>query len=552
MGKRDVSVYCETEKSQACAMCAAKYHRKCEKLFDTYDLTVESRKLIEEELASLSGERQKGAPEDKKDARSAARQAITRKEVEEMKGKVEKDATTYGNMMNSAEDAFRDNVQAKKDSLQETQRNLIRDLENLDEQLKRAAEGQEEHTKSLRKMHAELTDLTEDKHFLEVFRDYESLQQRGSQGLAINERGLKSLRKRLQDFEEDKSIQNIQRLVQDMAQRQGPRKGSYHYQDFQNLVYFLTPYSFHMYTYDVDAKVASIIKLMDENGKEFRMKFNSSTLYVNNRIFLIGGTEKLSLCGRDCWEYSFLHNSVRKFKPMNLARREHSVVLMNKHIYSVGGWGEEIGDNDERTNKGLTSTCEKILVDAPGQATQHWQQVKKLNAPKSAVSLCTFEESGTIYAIGGLAKDTKAFYFERLHCETDALPDQSADRDYSLPISKWDPIELAVPSAFTEGNKMVGSFSYTWKDENYILLFIGGDTAEASKAYTFKETERKLEEFACPKIKGTASLHNRRPLYTNKKKDIYFVAFYDILHFQIGDKPDWCDPTPTKEWISYK
>ena len=380
-----------------------------------------------------------------------------------------------------------------------------------------------------------------DENFQDVLQHYRTLKNRSMAGEKIGERMVRGLLDTVEEFKNDTTMQEIHQNCLKLTKKKENQKDSY-YQEFMNLVYFLSPLSPYMYTYDVDSGISSVIKLVDGDQKDFPMRFNSATLLVNNRIFVIGGTEHLSECGGTCWEYSFLRQNVKEIKAMHMPRREHAVVYIKNSIYAVGGWGRD----------GLTNTCEKILVNTIGRDSKDsWEYVKKLNTPKSAISLCAFESTGAIYAIGGLAKDTSVASFERLMCSSDSLPEKSADQDFSKPISLWEKIAVAEVSSFCEVNSMVGSFGLKKGDKNLIVIFAGAEKPEDSKALIYSEHEKKATPFKCPQLSGTAGLHNRKPLHANSGKDIYYVGFYDILHFNV-ERMDWEAPIDTRLWISYK
>ena len=566
IGSRMATVYCESEHRMICSMCAAKYHRTCTQLYDTYDLVIRSCKLIDEEMIAAKGHLPASGAEPRKLAPAGKQELaeITREEIKQMHEDITNSKDTLIDKAGLVLETITKYIKKTIKSVGDNYLKLDKKLTDLDNELARLESRQDNRITTLERQRGVLQNLIKDEHFETVVVQYQGLQQKSESGGVINERSTRMVRQQVNTYKNNETIQNLEKQIELLTQEKGKSGVPSSYQDFQNIVYYLTPYSYHMYTYDVDTNTASIIKLVDETGKEFRMKFNSSTLCVNNRIFFIGGTEHLSDCGKGCWEYRLLFNNVKEFKSMNIMRREHSVVFANNCIYSVGGWigEEEVAKGAEGAkkciNKGLTDTCEKIRLDEPGSTNNIWEPVRKLNAPKSAVSLTAFEESKAIYAICGLTKDPKASRFEKLSCINDIAAEKSAGTDHSNEY--WEIIDVKDPDKFCEQNPMIGSFGYEYGNEDCIMLFIGGTSKEDSKAYCFTETEKILKPAPCPKIAGTASLHNRRPLYTNSKQDIYFVAFYDILHFNAekagiahpAEQPQWVKPISTKEWISYK
>ena len=224
-------------------------------------------------------------------------------------------------------------------------------------------------------------------------------------------------------------------------------------------------------------------------------------------------------------------------KEMLVARREHSTIYAGGYIYCVGGWSDN----------GLTNSCEKYLTERVGRDPKEgWIEVRKLNSPKSAISLCTTTSQEEIYAIGGLCKDSEASYFEKLILLADALPD-----DITHPQYYWQKVEVKCPDNFLKENPMVGSFAYLKDGTEHFIIFTGAETEEKSVAYDCDSVKGEMTKTLSPKLSGTGSLHGRRPLYTNKGQDIYFVGFYDILHFS-SNAQQWVPPIETKKWISYK
>jgi hypothetical protein len=312
------------------------------------------------------------------------------------------------------------------------------------------------------------------------------------------------------------------------------------FQDFNAKVCWCNPYSYYFYAYDLESKVSTVPVMQTEDEKEFRMGFNCSMVLHGNKLYFIGGTDKLDDYGNKCYYYSFMHNKVYPISGMLKKKREHSVIAAGGHIYCVGGW-----DSQEQL-----SDCEKIYVGySDGPAEHKWESIKPLKAPKSAVSLCClcpskYNDSPYIYAIAGLAKDNEYVpLIERFNTVSDD-PNSTT----------WEEIKFQGARGFFVGSPTVGSFMFlSGPGEQTIIVFSGEAKKEDSKAFKFTLTKDKndLSETDCPNLAGQGSLHARRPVYTNGGDDIYFVGFYDIMHFSTRHLL-WVEPTVTHDWVHYK
>ena len=520
-------MHCVTDVSEICYKCAAKYHKVCT-MHDTAELVELDLKLIDAKLMAING---KEGPDKSTEAAS-----ITKEDVENHLMNVKKDMNLYKKKMEDVKSELIRRIEKEFQELEERGNKLITKLEDTYRQLAEDEQSKEETKRKLELLRLSLLAQTSDKNFENVVAVYKRLKSEEEHSVS-DPRKVQKLKEKIDGFCSDKKVQNIVDAAKKAFELVQNRKDT-QFQEFKNLLYLFTPYSCFFYTYDVDEKVASVIKLVEKDKGEFRMKFNSATLLYNNRIYLIGGTDTLDACGDRCWFYAFLTDNVSEMKKMKLARREHSAVSANGYIYAVGGW----------TDGGLTNVCEKVCVDTVARGSNDdWINVRKLNFARSALSLCSFDDS-TIYAIGGLAKDRKAGYIERLMVQGDIYNSTTPSDSNNF----WDKMEVADPDQFAENYPMVGSFGFSLEaNEHTLIIFSGEEKKENSVAYTWSLNDKTLTKIASPDLAGTGSLHNRKPLYMNGGKDIYFVGFYDILNFN-AETMAWLKPVETCSWISYK
>jgi hypothetical protein len=532
---REVDIYCCDEDKEICAKCAAKYHKKCTTLLDTYELVVETQKYIDVELGKL-----KGAEDPTRDPQED--QPITIEETT----RLITDLTNHAELIEAKKtemlNKLVERINAKAAELKKSHEMLLADLSRMANAVKKLEQTKEERKQKLSEDRVTLGEKIKDACFVDVLKSYRAFKrEQDSSTMSVSRRYAQKLRDRAKGLLNDSTIQDLQKNTENLfvvAQDKYDKE----FQPMKACMYLLNPYSFHMYLYDIETNEPTIIKLIDQEGHEFRYPYNCSTVLVDNRILLIGGTKSLSLCGKQCWEYSMLHDRIIPLKDMRLARREHAVTVACGCVYSVGGWCEE----------GLTDSCEKIaLASISRGASDQWDYVRKLNICKSALSLSAFPRAGIIYAIGGMGKNASTHFFERLLCVTDGLPDPKSDPEYKSPQSFWELITVATPLQFCVDNPTVGTFCFVRDDVEYLLLFTGGETKETSEAFLFSTKTCAFEKARSPMLQGTGSLHDRKPLYTNNGEDIYFVGFYDILHFNVS-RMDWLVPVETSKWISYK
>lgn len=547
---RPVDIYCSTCQREVCSKCGSKFHKKCI-LHDTFDLVIESQKLIDSEKNKLDKvEKEKKEKKEVKEDNKANPEELKKQKEEGQMTIVEikeslKDIKDNMIIYTRQEDELKNNITKaidKKFKEVDAGYNALKaELNRLEAGLEKQDKTMEARRQQLEEIRLHLETRTKDENFQDVLKTYKELKAECEIFNATGKRAnIKRLRDRIQKFKNEEPFKDIQNNTQNLFQKGNKLNGGF--QDCYNIVYLTSPYSYYMYTYDMDTHEANVITLVDKEKKEFRMKYNCSTLFHNNQFFFIGGADTLDESGKNCWSYSYLHKCLKELKPMTVARREHGVVFAYGFIYSVGGW----------TNDGLTPSCEKMLVDRNGEdASDAWGEVKSLNSPKTVVSLCTVQNDTVIYAIGGLAKDARAHYFERLMCLTDEMPQKREGGDVVDKNCCWETLEILDNEGFLKENQMIGSFSYQTNEEEFIMIFNGAEKSEDSIAYKCKLSDRSLTKFDCPNLVGCGSLHGRKPLYTNGNKDIYFVGFYDILHFNVATMK-WEKAIETKDWISYK
>lgn len=526
--QRFVNMYCVNEQKEICSNCAAKYHKKCS-CYDSYDLVVETGKLIDKELDASGSEAV--ITNKKKEA------AITVEQVEKYIGSIEEDKKGFEEKKDEIAAKIISSIKGKYQEVENTYISLKRELEGLRRTIIQTSQNQEERKRKLEETRIAIKQKIGDNDFNDVCNIYKDLKNDNEGGIStLSRNSIQKTCGKVTDFHNNMNMQNLEYNAESICSSSKDKEAK-GFQQCKNAVFLLTPYSHTMYTFDVDTQKATLINLVNEKHEEFRMKYNSSTLIYENRIYLIGGTDSLDKCSTNCWVYSFLHNCLRPMQDMQVPRREHSTIIAKGCIYSVGGW----------TTDGLTNSCEKYYTERVGRDPKEgWTEVRKLNSAKSAISLCTTTTQEELYAIGGLCKDNEAFHFEKLILLADALPDDNTHPQYY-----WEKVEVKCPDNFMKENPMVGSFAYLKEGIEHLIIFTGGETEDKSIAYDCDLLKKEMAKTLPPKLSGTGSLHGRRPLYTNKGQDIYFVGFYDILHFSSIDQK-WVPSIETKKWISYK
>lgn len=525
IGVRNAQVFCISDNREICSMCAAKYHKKCKEMYDTYDLVVEAGKLIDKELENLTKQKSK---------ETTTGEIIGEEQLEEYVNLINYDNGLFKEKKEKIEEKMIVMIQDKFKVIEQNYLQLRQELEKLKKNLELANQSREEKKIKLEEIRLFLDGKVCDEDFLAVLSKYRELKNmQDSHSPILNKNIAKKVYDKVSNFKNNPLLQTLERNTKNIFTATKQESGGF--QRCKNRVFLLSPYSSQMYTYDLDKHKSSCKELMDENQNQFRMKYSGSTLYHDNRVFIIGGSESMGHCAKNCWEYSFLHKFLKPMEDMIISRREHSTIFASGYIYCVGG-----SSNDQLTNR-----CEKILVERNGKNTKEsWVEIRKLNSEKSAISLCTFATQDVIYAIGGITKDHTASYFERLMIVADGLGEESTNQQ-----NFWEKIAVTCSDFFIPENPFVGSFTFAKDGSQYILIFTGAEKEENSLSYLCDLSNKSLTKFLCPKISGSGSLHDRKPVYTNNGEDIYFVGFYDILHFNTKEM-QWLTPIGTALWIS--
>jgi len=555
-------VYCAACERDICSICAAKFHPICN-LFDTYDLSIITQKLIDEKLKEIKAEEDAAlvlnanvnanASEENKVDRilyektindKKAELAKRKKDIEEAKLRLTKD------IMSGVDRVFEDYERAFGKNSTIIDRFLASVLQQ--------GATREKTRERLSLIRAQVMNKVKDYEYKFVRNHHTAVIDIETSNTAVTQEKMRKIVEGIDRYiacpaldklrEHARKIGDIK--ITDEQQKEEKSEQTY-FQEANNMVYLCTPHSPYIYTYDVEENVSGTIHLIREDTKtQMNMPFNSSTVMHANMLYLIGGSENLGVCGKECYMYSFLKKYLRIMPALITERREHGAIWANGFIYVVGGWGDN----------GLLRSCEKIEIDINGQekkgADRKWLQVKHLRYPKTILTLVKFQRKNetVIYTVGGLAKDTSKCHFEKLTCGQDTLREDQVKLDYSEEAKGnfWDYLEVADVDDFLKTNQMVGAFSYIQQGKEYIMILNGAEKPEDSKAYSYDVWEKKLTKHRkCPNITGCGSLHSRKPISVNAEgKDTYLVGFYDILHFD-AEKDEWQEPIKTVNWLSY-
>ncbi len=156
--------------------------------------------------------------------------------------------------------------------------------------------------------------------------------------------------------------------------------------------------------------------------------------------------------------------SLSKKADMQFARRHHTLGLMGKHIYCIGG---------ENGTNGVLKTCEKYDIEADS-----WEKIPSLNHPKCRASLCSFNDC-ILYAFGGTYKEGNTEdYFDsiELYSNRSGTP-------------KWENILVTETATWTK-RASSGSIQI---DEDSILLFGGKDIKTRDDVLIFKASNNSFQ-----------------------------------------------------------
>lgn len=111
------------------------------------------------------------------------------------------------------------------------------------------------------------------------------------------------------------------------------------------------------------------------------------------RTFVIGGAADLngSICLKQTKE--LVNGQLEEKANMWIARASFGMAVYPNHsqIFIVGG---KISDSE------ATKHCERYII-----ATNQWKRLPELKEAKISVSLCFFNNGGTLYAFGGMTQN---------------------------------------------------------------------------------------------------------------------------------------------------
>jgi len=194
-------------------------------------------------------------------------------------------------------------------------------------------------------------------------------------------------------------------------------------------------------------------------------RYNSGVGVVNNRIYVIGGTDGSSNTSNANEEYDPATDSWTTKSPVPTTRSNSSVSVVNNRIYAIGGYHYEYDSSHYlytslNTNDEYDPATDTWTAKTPMPTTRYYHSVSVVN--------------NRIYAIGGYHYEYEYDYDNQVSIKNESYP-VAATEEYNPATDSWTtqspmPTARYIHSVSVVNNRIYAIGGYTWDNTSYTLL----------------------------------------------------------------------------------